>query len=126
MSGSGWPSVRTDSTSAWTRRSPSASPPGSWPTSGSGHRRRTGWTPFTYPVNLTQQPACTVPCGVTDAGLPVGAQLASTRHGDEPVPRTSAVLHAALRRPGWWTQRRSAEGRRRSEYGYYRAPGRAR
>ena len=28
---------------------------------GSGHRRWTGWTPFTYPFNLTQQPAATVP-----------------------------------------------------------------
>ena len=22
-----------------------------------------GWTPFSYPFNLTQQPACTIPCG---------------------------------------------------------------
>ena len=42
---------------------------------GSGHRRWTGWTPFTYPFNLTQQPAATVPCGVDGDGLPVGVQL---------------------------------------------------
>lgn len=93
---------------------------------GSGHRLWTGWTPFTYPFNLTQQPASTVPCGVTDAGLPVGAQLVFARHGDQLALRASAVLHAALRGPGRWTRRRSAEGRRRLEYGYYRAPGRAR
>ncbi|WP_425825021.1 amidase [Streptomyces fractus] len=67
---------------------------------GSGHKRWTGWTPFTYPFNLTQQPASTVPCGVTDAGLPVGAQLVAARHGDELVLRASAVLHAALRGSG--------------------------
>ncbi|MGW0686884.1 amidase [Streptomyces sp. NPDC002754] len=67
---------------------------------GSGHERWTGWTPFTYPFNLTQQPASTVPCGVTSAGLPVGAQLVAARHGDELVLRASAVLHAALRGSG--------------------------
>ena len=30
------------------------------------------WTPFSYPFNLTQQPAASVPCGFTKAGLPVG------------------------------------------------------
>ncbi len=33
------------------------------------------WTPFSYPFNLTQQPACALPCGFTEAGLPVGLQL---------------------------------------------------
>ena len=28
------------------------------------------WTPFSYPFNLTQQPAASVPCGFTKAGLP--------------------------------------------------------
>ena len=37
--------------------------------------RWTDWTPFTYPFNLTHQPAATVPCGLTSAGLPVGLQI---------------------------------------------------
>ena len=38
---------------------------GSWPS----------WTPFSYPFNLTQQPAASVPCGRTREGLPVGLQI---------------------------------------------------
>jgi aspartyl-tRNA(Asn)/glutamyl-tRNA(Gln) amidotransferase subunit A len=34
-----------------------------------------GWTPYSYPFNLTQQPAITVPCGLTDDGLPIGLQI---------------------------------------------------
>ena len=40
------------------------------------------WTPFTYPFNLTQQPAASVPCGFTEAGLPIGIQIVG-RHGDD-------------------------------------------
>ncbi|MFD0854292.1 amidase family protein, partial [Actinomadura adrarensis] len=32
--------------------------------------RWTSWTQFTYPFNMTQQPAASVPCGFTGAGLP--------------------------------------------------------
>ena len=40
------------------------------------------WTPYTYPFNLTQQPAANIPCGFTKAGLPVGLQIVG-RHGDD-------------------------------------------
>jgi aspartyl-tRNA(Asn)/glutamyl-tRNA(Gln) amidotransferase subunit A len=33
------------------------------------------WTPYTYPFNITGQPAITVPCGRTDGGLPAGLQI---------------------------------------------------
>jgi aspartyl-tRNA(Asn)/glutamyl-tRNA(Gln) amidotransferase subunit A len=39
-------------------------------------KRWTEWTPFTYPFNLTQQPAASIPCGLTGDGLPVGLQIA--------------------------------------------------
>ncbi len=50
----------------------------------------TRWTPFTYPFNLTQQPAASVPCGRTRVGLPVGLQIVG-RHYDE-----WSVLQAAF------------------------------
>jgi len=37
----------------------------------------TSWTPFTYPFNLTQQPAGVICCGVSEERLPIGLQLVS-------------------------------------------------
>ena len=48
-----------------------------------------GWTPFSYPFNLTQQPACTIPCGLTRAGLPVGLQIVGPMFGDALVLRAA-------------------------------------
>ncbi|MDH3712613.1 MAG: amidase [Gammaproteobacteria bacterium] len=47
------------------------------------------WTPFSYPFNLTQQPAASIPCGFTSAGLPVGLQIVGPRYGDDLVLRAS-------------------------------------
>ena len=41
-----------------------------------------GWTPFSYPFNLSQQPAATIPCGLTRDGLPIGLQLVGPMFGD--------------------------------------------
>jgi len=62
---------------------------------GSGHRRWTGWTPFTYPFNLTQQPAASLPVGTDGDGLPVGMQLVAARHRDDLVLRTAHALYEA-------------------------------
>lgn len=40
------------------------------------------WTPFSYPFNLTQQPAASVPCGFTKAGLPAGLQIVGRMFDD--------------------------------------------
>jgi aspartyl-tRNA(Asn)/glutamyl-tRNA(Gln) amidotransferase subunit A len=48
-----------------------------------------GWTPFSYPFNLTQQPACSMPCGLTSAGLPMGLQLVGPMFGDALVLRAA-------------------------------------
>jgi aspartyl-tRNA(Asn)/glutamyl-tRNA(Gln) amidotransferase subunit A len=52
---------------------------------GSGMATWPEWTPFTYPFNLTQQPAATVPAGVTSDGRPVGLQVVGPRHSDDLV-----------------------------------------
>lgn len=52
------------------------------------------WTPFTYPFNLTQQPAASVPCGLTRSGLPVGLQIVGPRHDDALVLRASRAFEA--------------------------------
>jgi aspartyl-tRNA(Asn)/glutamyl-tRNA(Gln) amidotransferase subunit A len=61
----------------------------------SGHGRWTGWTPFTYPFNMTQQPAATLPCGFTSAGLPVGLQVVGPRHADARVLAACAAFEQA-------------------------------
>jgi aspartyl-tRNA(Asn)/glutamyl-tRNA(Gln) amidotransferase subunit A len=48
-----------------------------------------GWTPFSYPFNLTQQPACSIPCGLTQEGLPIGLQIVGPMFGDALVLRAA-------------------------------------
>lgn len=43
------------------------------------------WTPFSYPFNLTGQPAATVPCGWSPSGLPVGLQVIGRRFEEDTV-----------------------------------------
>ncbi|MEU6660922.1 amidase [Streptomyces sp. NPDC046821] len=62
---------------------------------GSGFRRWTGWTPFTYPFNMTQQPAATVPVGTDPDGLPIGLQIVGARHADALVLRAAHTLYEA-------------------------------
>ena len=54
-----------------------------------------GWLPFTFPFNLTGQPAATVPVGFTSSGLPVGLQIVGHRHGERTVLAASAAFEAA-------------------------------
>jgi len=51
-----------------------------------------GWTKFTYPFNITGQPAATVPCGRTSAGLPVGLQLVGRWRDDLTVLKAAAAF----------------------------------
>jgi aspartyl-tRNA(Asn)/glutamyl-tRNA(Gln) amidotransferase subunit A len=57
--------------------------------------RWTSWTPFTYPFNMTQQPAASVPCGFTSAGLPVGLQVVGPRHADARVLAACRAFESA-------------------------------
>ena len=60
--------------------------------------RWTDWTPFTYPFNLTQQPAASMPCGLDDAGLPVGLHLVGPRYGDPAVLSVARLLERVFSR----------------------------
>ncbi len=51
--------------------------------------------PFTWPFNLTNQPAATVPCGFTAEGLPVGLQIVGKWHDEGTVFRAAACFEAA-------------------------------
>lgn len=53
-----------------------------------------GWTAFTYPFNITGQPAATVPCGFASNGLPVGLQIVGRWRDDVTVLRASAAFEA--------------------------------
>lgn len=74
-------------------------PPGSVPMSAEA---MLSWTPFSYPFNLTQQPACTIPCGLTADGLPIGIQFVGPMFRDEMVLRAAAAYEAIrpIPRPG--------------------------
>ncbi|GAA4494231.1 amidase [Actinoallomurus oryzae] len=73
---------------------------------GSPSPRWTSWTPFTYPFNMTQQPAASVPCGFTSAGLPVGLQVVGPRHADARVLAACRAFEQA----GSWHDRRPVVG----------------
>jgi aspartyl-tRNA(Asn)/glutamyl-tRNA(Gln) amidotransferase subunit A len=60
-----------------------------------GKKRWTDWTPFSFPFNLTQQPAASIPCGVTKAGLPVGLHLVGPRYADALVLRAARAFETA-------------------------------
>ena len=57
--------------------------------------RWTDWTPFSYPFNLTQQPAASIPCGLTRAGLPVGLHIVGPRYADALVLRAARAFETA-------------------------------
>ena len=67
-----------------------------------GNARWTDWTPFTFPFNLTGQPAASIPCGFTAAGLPVGLHIVGPRYGEALVLRAARAFETArpiTRRP---------------------------
>jgi aspartyl-tRNA(Asn)/glutamyl-tRNA(Gln) amidotransferase subunit A len=55
----------------------------------------TNWSPFTCPFNLTQQPAASIPCGMTRDGLPIGLQIVGAIGADALVLRASRAFEAA-------------------------------
>lgn len=65
---------------------------------------RLAWVAFTYPFNLTGQPAATLPCGFMQDGLPIGLQIVGRRLADATVLRAAAAYEAAAP----WAEQRPA------------------
>ncbi|MGH6860765.1 MAG: amidase [Phyllobacterium sp.] len=57
------------------------------------------WSSFSFPINLSQQPACSLPCGSMEDGLPIGMQIIGGRGAD------GDVLSAALTYEEMYPQR---------------------
>jgi aspartyl-tRNA(Asn)/glutamyl-tRNA(Gln) amidotransferase subunit A len=54
-----------------------------------------GWNVLCYQFNLTSQPAASIPCGLTSAGLPVGLQVVGPMHDDLGVLAACAAYERA-------------------------------
>lgn len=52
----------------------------------------TGWTPFSFPFNLTGHPAASVPCGWSNEGLPIGMQIVGKRFDELSVLQVSKAF----------------------------------
>ena len=59
---------------------------------GRGMRHWWEWSPFTYPFNLSQQPAAAMPCGFTASGLPVAMQIVAAKFADALVLRVARAF----------------------------------
>ena len=53
------------------------------------------WVCYTYPFNLTGQPAASIPAGFTRDGLPVGLQIVSRAYREDDLFSIAAALEAA-------------------------------
>ena len=57
------------------------------------------WSPYTYPFNLTQQPAASVAVGLAANGLPMGVQIVGPPRADDVVLRAARAIEQALPMP---------------------------
>lgn len=53
------------------------------------------WAEFSYPFNMSWNPAASVPCGFTNDGLPVGLQIVGRRFDDLGVLQAAAAFEQA-------------------------------
>jgi len=55
---------------------------------------RKGWTPLTFPFNLSGHPAASMPCGLTEAGLPIGLQITGPWYSESAILRASRAYES--------------------------------
>ena len=68
---------------------------------GSGLRQWIEWAGFSFPLNLSQQPAIVVPCGRSATGLPIGLQIIGPRGADALVLDVAEAFEAEF--PAWFS-----------------------
>jgi aspartyl-tRNA(Asn)/glutamyl-tRNA(Gln) amidotransferase subunit A len=73
---------------------PTGALPVEWDSSDPDRQHWIDWTPFSYPFNMTRQPAATVPCGLTSDGLPIGLQLVGRLYEEDTVLRAARAYEA--------------------------------
>jgi aspartyl-tRNA(Asn)/glutamyl-tRNA(Gln) amidotransferase subunit A len=81
-----------------------AFPVGQYPTEIAGREidSFSGYSPFTYPINMAGHPAASIPCGFSPDGLPIGLHIIG-RKGEE---ATVIAASAAFERARPWIQKR--------------------
>jgi aspartyl-tRNA(Asn)/glutamyl-tRNA(Gln) amidotransferase subunit A len=57
--------------------------------------RHLGWSPFSWPINLTGLPAATIPCGFDLNGLPIGLQIVAPWLDEALILRIAAAFERA-------------------------------
>ncbi len=72
-----------------------AFPVGRFMPEGDDPRAWIDWTPFTFPFNMTRQPAASIPCGFAGDGLPVGLQIVGPMYRDALVLRAVRAFETA-------------------------------
>jgi aspartyl-tRNA(Asn)/glutamyl-tRNA(Gln) amidotransferase subunit A len=60
------------------------------------HRNLVSWVYYTYPFNLTGQPAASLPVGLSSRGTPVGLQIVTPRNDEEGALKIAAWLERTL------------------------------
>ena len=66
---------------------------------------------FTVPCNMSEQPAASINCGWTRAGLPIGLQIAGKRHDDLGVLQVAHAWEAMRLAPRPWPEPPAAVAR---------------
>jgi len=75
---------------------PHAAPPANTAYHSLGYDRWRDSVPFTLPFNLTGQPAASIPCGITEEGLPVGLQVVGPKYAERKILEACLAIEAAL------------------------------
>ena len=55
-----------------------------------------GFTPFTYPINMSGQTAASIPCGFSKEGLPIGLHIVGPKGAEVAVLRASLAFEEAM------------------------------